>query len=75
MVDCELCCSASKCTFDHLVYDCTYLIDQRQDLRNMLNFYNFPSDCIANKTKFLATCLAKKAWAKCLTDYLEEANY
>ena len=75
MQDCGKCSSASKCIFDHLLYDCTNLMDQRRDLRNMLNFYNFPKDCILNKSKFLATCLEKKAWAKCLTDYLEKANY
>ena len=75
MLDCGLCSCATKCIFDHLLYDCKYLADHRLDLRNMLNFYNFPMDCFSSKIKFLATCLEKKAWTRCLTDFLEEANY
>ena len=43
--------------------------------KNMLDFYNFPKDCILNNSKFLATCLQKKAWTKCLTDFLKDAHY
>ena len=74
-VDCDLCDGSFTHIFNHYVYDCANLKTLRQHLRNMLNFYNFPKNCILNNTKFLATCLQKKAWTKCLTDFLKDAFY
>ena len=74
-VDCDLCDGGFLDIFNHYVYDCIKLKTLRQHLRNMLKFYNFPEDYILNKEKFLATCLEKKVWTKCLTDFLEEAWY
>ena len=74
-VDCDLCDGIFTYIFNHYVYDCANLKTLRQHLRNMLNFYNFPKDCLLKNSKFLATCLQKKVWTKCLTEFLEEANY
>jgi len=74
-VDCDQCNEGFKNMFNHYIYDCSHLRNQRQNLINMLNFYDFPKHCILNKVKFLSTCLENKAWTKCITDFLEVVNY
>ena len=71
-VDCDFCNESFENIFDHHVYDCTNLKNQRHKLGMMLTFYNFPHENILNKTQFLSTCLKKKSWTKCLTDFLED---
>ena len=75
LVDCHLCDGKFKHIFNHYLYECTNLVTKRKHLRNMLNFYSFPTEDILNKEKFLATCLEKKAWTKCLTDFLDLAHF
>ena len=74
MVNCDQCNQGFTNIFDHHIYDCTYQETQRHILRNKLNFYNFPNDIILDKGIFLSTCLKKKSWTKCLTDFLEYAS-
>ena len=73
-VDCDLCNEGFTNIFDHHIYDCTYLENQRHTLKNMLIFYNFPREIILDKKNFLSTCLNKKSWTKCLTDFLDGAS-
>ena len=73
-VDCDLCNEGFTNIFDHRIYDCTHLENQRQTLKNMLTFFNFPREIILDKKNFLSTCLNKKSWTKCLTDFLDGAS-
>ena len=74
-VDCNFCNDGFINIFDHYVYNCDYLTNQREHLRNMLIFYSFPRGYFVNKSMFLTTCLEKRLWTKCLTDFLEDAKY
>ena len=73
-VYCDLCNEGFTNIFDHHIYDCIYLKNQRHTLRNMLFFYNFPNDIFLDKKNFLSACLEKKSWTKCLTDFFEDAS-
>ena len=73
-VDCDLCNEGFTNIFDLNIHDCTFLENQRHTMRNMLILYNFPSETLLYKQNFLSTCLRKKSWTKCLTDFLEDAN-
>ena len=72
LVNCEVCGNSFYDIFDHYINTCRYLANQRQHLRRMLNFYNFPKIFLLKREKFFATCLEKKTWMKCLTDFLED---
>ena len=74
MVECDQCNEGFTNIFDYHIYDCAHLEHQRQTLRNMLIFYNFPREIILDKKNFLSTCLNKKSWTKCLTDFLDGAS-
>ena len=68
-VNCDLCNEGFTNIFDHHIYDCIYLKNQRHTLRNMLFFYNFPNDIFLEKKNLLSACLEKKSWTKCLTTF------
>ena len=48
-VDCDLCNEGFINMFEHHVYDCSYLENQRHTMRNKLILYNFPNNIILDK--------------------------
>ena len=74
-VDCKFCNDSFINIFDHYVYNCDYLNIHSKHLRNILILYGFPKEQLLNKSMFLTTCLEKRLWTKCLTNFLGEANY